>query len=414
MTSVRDAAIRLRESTASSLAFREADASGAVVRGVLLLRAGPGNLADRHYYSNACIQDAANSGVFEGAQMYLDHPTPQEEREGVRSVEKLAGWYDNVVAKPFTDPQLGQTLGLFADLHPAVGNAKALEIIRTCAEFAKAHPRNAYAGLSINAMGDGEPDTINSEQWDRVDAITAVDSVDIVTKAGAGGAIIPLKESCRMAKTKDGLRLTIDADKVREGARSLLEGAKTQLVQAKLKEAGTEKLTDEQLAEIDKDLGLTEGGKLDGVLESATSVEDEGVVEADKPAAKDNEPDGDEIDAMSEADAKKALRASRAAHKASEAKVAESTRKVTEASRSLRERMAEDVMHKLNIPETFRARLKDELIERNYPTEQKMREHAQAFDKAFIRPQLDGAGVVALAGAPASAGKIDFTFEGGN
>jgi hypothetical protein len=206
----------LRERTNSNVAFREATGAGDnldVVKNVILLRAGPGNLGDRHYYTPAALQDAVARQIFEGAQAYLDHPSMWDEtNQPGRSVRQLAGWYSDVTCREYADPVYGKTVALYADFHPAVGKADVLTIVRTCLEYAKRYPRMAWAGLSINAMGDSMPDTIDGEEWNRVDRIEEVDSVDIVTRAGAGGTFTPLKESYRMKTTgakKNDVKLTL-------------------------------------------------------------------------------------------------------------------------------------------------------------------------------------------------------------
>jgi hypothetical protein len=75
--------------------------------------------------------------------------------------------------------------------------------------------------------------------------------------------------------------------------------------------------------------------------------------------------------------------------------------------------MAENVVLALEIPEDFRPRLIQEMLSGGYTHEKAMREHAQAFDKAFIRPRLDGAGLVSTNGSPGN-GKLSadsFNFE---
>jgi hypothetical protein len=403
----------LHESATAQDAYREADVSDDIVRGVLLLRAGPGNLGDRHYYTAECIQTAASSGIFEGAPAYFNHPTSIEEQtRPERDVHQLAGWYSNVVAKECTDPELGKTVGLFADFHPRVGNDEVISLVRTCVEYAKLYPRKAFAGLSIYASGDGEPDTIDGEQWNRVDRITAVESVDIVTKAGAGGAIIPLKESQRMSKTKTDLSLVLDADKVKSGVTELLEKQK-QTLKAKLAESGVT-VTPEQDQEIDRALGIVDGGALDQVIDKATGVQDddeeEGApVEPAAPSAGAMTEDAD-IESMSPDQLKAALKTARGQLAVKESKLGETAGRLSLIER---QRMAESVVAGENIPETFRPRLIDELVSRGFTKEKAMREHAQAFDKAFIRPHLDGAGALSESRtSTATGGNFNFDEEG--
>ncbi len=450
----------LRSWTTSNIALLEAKSTNGVVENVLLLRAGPGNLADRHYYSTQCLQGAEDSRVFEGAQAYFDHPSRAEEQSRPeRSVRHLCGWYSNVACREYNDPQLGKsTLGLFATFHPAVGNTEVLSIIRTCAEYAKQYPAKAYAGLSINALGDGTPSMIDGEEWNVVNEITAVESVDIVTKAGAGGAIIPLKEQYmpkhrtaaqKMREAKRLLRearrerdpldltLTLDADKVRAGAAKLFEGAKQSVKEALVEAAGGVQLTPEQDAALDKALGLVDGGALDQLIDQATGVADDDDADADDAddadaddaddagAADDNDDqtiEGDvteaDIEKMSEKELKAALKKEREARKVAEKSATrESARAKTvtsQASRVVRERMADDVISELNIPESFVPRLKHEIIREGLSNAAAMRKHAQAFDHAFIRPVLEGAGAIASDRRATGAPRISFDFDGEN
>lgn len=434
--------------------LREAKASDKIVKDVLLIRAGPGNLADRHYYSKECLQNAAANGVFEGARCFFDHPDTIEERtRPERSVRRMAGWYSDVTCREYDDPKVGKTLGLFADFHPAVDNTEVLSIIRTCVEYAKRYPSKAYAGLSINAMGDGQPDTINGEEWNRVDEITEVESVDIVTRAGAGGGFVPLKESFRMPKPTDkakalkearkllreaqrsrdplALELTVDPKKLSEGLNAKIAELK-EAGKKKLKESGLE-LTPEQDKALDAALGLVDGGALDKIIDEATGVpddEDDDTIEDDDAVEDDAVEDGDEEDDDVNGDMpndvkslkaalKKEREAKREAKREAAKAVADAKKALKEASgigeqasRVVREARAKAVVAELNIPETFQPRLIGELLEKGFTQTKQMREHAQAFDKAFIRPNLDAGGTVMRESRnEGGASKIDFTFE---
>lgn len=447
--------MRLLERNWSALKEASVDGEG-VVKNVLLLRAGPGNLADRHWYSDACIKQAAASGIFEAVQAYFDHPTAAAERDGDgRSVKDLAGYYDNISYKPYHDARIGATTGLFADFHPRADCPEVQSLIKTALEFQKKFPRKSFFGLSINASGSGEPDTINGEEWDRVDQITEADSVDLVNKAGAGGAPF-IKESFRVKTRKttktrerrgssDGITLTIDADKVRES----LKGASTKMREAvkaeilKVQEAAGVKISAEQDAAIDKALGLVDGGAIDkiidrelGVAESEEGTKpkpkgkddadepDEDETESDKDEEDDKDADDDEDDAeedmdegdpdaMSPAQLKAALKKERKARKEAkkEAKEArESARSAgAQSSKMLREQLAERAMDEVQIPKDFRARLKDELIERKFTKMAEMLRHAKAFDLAFIRPHLGGGSP--LHESDRGPATVDFKFE---
>lgn len=420
----------------SNYAFRESVVIGNfdAVENVVLLRAGHGNLGQRHWYSAAALQDAVARDIFEAAQAYLDHPsTIEEQTRPERSVRDLAGWYSDVEVRPYTDPEVGKTVALFGTFHPAVGKDEVVTIVRTCIEYAKRYPRMAWAGLSINAYGDSVPQTIDGEQWNVVDRIEGVDSVDIVTKAGAGGTLVAsLKESYRMktgSKRKPtreaDVKLTLDADAIRDGIKKLSESGKAERKAAIVKVVesaqGGVKVTPEQDAEIDRQLGVVDGGALDKVLDDATGVSDEpddeeGAIDPLNPAAAT---EGDaEVEAMPDDPKflKAQLKKERGARKTAESKVETAEERATEAERKAglqtRERMAENVLSQLEIPDDYRPRLRWELVKEGFTHEKSMREHVKAFDMAHIR-RNDGAGVVS--GSPTGGGsKVSadsFTFE---
>jgi hypothetical protein len=182
------------------IGLREAVISDKGVARSMLIREGPGNLGDRHWYTAEVLQKAVAEQVVEGAQCFLDHPTEVEDRvQPERSVLKLGGWYSDVALGDFSDPKLGKVSAIYADLHPPVGNEKVLELLRTAVQYADKFPDKSYVGLSINAIGIGEKATINGEIWNRVDHLSEVVSVDIVTRAGAGGKLITFREAAKMA-----------------------------------------------------------------------------------------------------------------------------------------------------------------------------------------------------------------------
>lgn len=75
-----------------------------------------------------------------------------------------------------------------------------LTLLRTHAEYAKANPGESYAGLTINAFGVGSPVEINDRQFNQIDQITGVVSVDTVTRAGAKGRFLTQESLGRMGR----------------------------------------------------------------------------------------------------------------------------------------------------------------------------------------------------------------------
>ena len=169
---------------------------------VIIIRAGPGNPADAHFYTKACLEDSIARGIWDGVPCHVDHPTDSEDKEiPERSVESMAGYFTDAKLVTVTDDATHERVcAVSATFRPESGHEMVLRKLRTAAQYSQEHPNRSYIGFSINATGSGEPDTIDGREYDRVDQITGVTSVDIVTRAGAGGKLLTFKESYRMAK----------------------------------------------------------------------------------------------------------------------------------------------------------------------------------------------------------------------
>lgn len=192
------------------------------------------------YYSPEVIAEAAP--LFEaGTHMYLDHATESERAErGVRSLDRLVGILESA-------PILNHNGALVADV----------KIMPAWREFVKeAYP---YIGVSISASGEIE----ESEQGRVVKKLTAVESVDFVTKAGRGGRIDALLESAvtEASETVMGIDdeyIYIDARKKNPYSRGLAESEKRMSVtltesehKALLAEAETGKAAISKVAELE-------------------------------------------------------------------------------------------------------------------------------------------------------------------
>jgi hypothetical protein len=430
---------------------------------VILIRSGHGNLADRHYYTAECLAEAVATGVFESAQCYTDHPTRMEDiQQPERSVKNLAGWFSDCTLIDYADPELGACKAIEATFHPQIGRGDIIGMLRTCAEYAKRYPHKAYVGLSINAAGDGAPAIIDGEEWNQVDRITEVVSVDLVTRAGAGGRPIALQESYKMASATK----TIDPAKLK--AAVIEESGKSKVAfLAALKESAIQ-LTPEQDAALDAALGIVDGGALDRAIDAATGVspeddEDDEEEESDDmgdgmttaaPAAQtdtmeDDMMEGDEevteadlaplqgksSDELMQIAAKHMKKAKKMADNAVAAKtgemdapakesqeakekreaaaaIANANAKVREANAKLKERVVKDVLAAQNVPENFRPRLTRELMERaTLTSEKQIAAYVTEFGQAIIKPIVDGAGTTFReSGFSGGAGKIEMTF----
>lgn len=165
---------------------------------VILLREGPGNPRDKHFYTAEAINKGAT--VFNGLPCYIDHPdTIEEEARPERSVRDMCGWYEN--SHPEEEQDTGKSL-LCADLITIPG--RSFDWVRSLLDGAilkKARdPQGGdLVGLSINATGITTPTDVGGEEWHAVSQFVEAKSCDLVTQAGAGGRIVELKESMKRA-----------------------------------------------------------------------------------------------------------------------------------------------------------------------------------------------------------------------
>jgi len=178
---------------------------------VMAIRAGKGNPTDGNVYTESFIESIVP--LLAGAPSHLDHPTAFDDQNlPERSVTTLAGWFSDPHIGDFTDPEhpeLGTVKGAFATFHPVVGNEVVLGLLRTCREKNALYPdKEPFISYSINAWGAGAPGEIDGEQYNIVSKCTQLESVDMVTHAGAAGRPI-LTES----KAKENMRLRLSPAK---------------------------------------------------------------------------------------------------------------------------------------------------------------------------------------------------------
>lgn len=183
---------------------------------VELIKEGLGNFNDCFFYTKESLQKAAASKLFEGVQAFANHPSSvEEEILPERSVRDIIGYYENVQYK---ENDQGQGT-LIADLNVSdnVSLEWALSLLTNTIEYSKKFKEKDFVGLSINASGSASPvgidDFIKSQDFSApvlqklqeaqakgiteinvVGALTESESVDMVTKAGAGGRIIQMLE----------------------------------------------------------------------------------------------------------------------------------------------------------------------------------------------------------------------------
>ena len=136
------------------------------------------------YYPAATIRDAVERGVWaKGTHVYLDHPDALEnETRPERSLRDLIGVLDSDAI--LTDLGEGQVA---ADAELKV-YAPYRELVAEMADD---------IGLSIRATADIGMGNVAGRYGRIVTALLEGASVDLVTKAGAGGKLVELLESAR-------------------------------------------------------------------------------------------------------------------------------------------------------------------------------------------------------------------------
>lgn len=142
---------------------------------VRLIKPGWGNKRDMHYYPTDVLRRDAK--VFEGAKMYTsDHRAGEKsERTEVSVIEQIVGFADDgapIARVAVFDPEFAEKTRNRAEL----GQLNTLE-------------------CSILANGKARKGKIDGVEGNIIEAITSANSVDWVTKAGAGGQAISLAES---------------------------------------------------------------------------------------------------------------------------------------------------------------------------------------------------------------------------
>lgn len=178
---------------------------------VVLIKEGMGNLKDRFFYSKQALRTAEERQLFNGVQAYADHPSAlDEEIRPERSTKDIIGYYENV---KYEESEDGQGM-LVADLSVSttISQDWVLALLTNSVDYSTKFKERDLVGLSINASGPAEPVSIEDfmrqqklaepvllklieaqgqgiSDINLVNELTEVTSVDLVTKAGAGGRV---------------------------------------------------------------------------------------------------------------------------------------------------------------------------------------------------------------------------------
>lgn len=187
------------------------------------------------YYSADVLKRDGPKVFTRGLQSYFDHPSLEEEAQRPeRSVRDLLGvlesdarWQDEGQAGP----------GLYADLKVFPQHTESLEAMAP------------HVGMSLRADGIAPYGEAEGKKGRIVESLVSARSVDCVTAAGRGGAILQLFEAARNGRVSGGNQ--VDENE----ARALREAAST--AQIKLTEAEAKLV---RLGEVETQLArMTEG-----------------------------------------------------------------------------------------------------------------------------------------------------------
>jgi hypothetical protein len=222
ITDIRESGVAVDLDVATFISLKEAKWNNETSEvEVILIEAGTNPHKKRHY-PVATIQEAAAG--FRGLKMYINHPTPTEEKE--RPERNLKDWASTIVESRFED---GKAIGKVA-VHDVWLRERLNDPVA-----------REHIGLSILTGGKISVGKVNGVEMQIVEKIAFVRqkgpaSVDWVTEAGARGRVSRLMES-RTGGRKMELELATIKD---------LKESRTDLVEAIRKEAAsgnTEKVT---------------------------------------------------------------------------------------------------------------------------------------------------------------------------
>ena len=209
--SIEESAVALRESAAI-------DENG-IIQDACIIQPGWGSSG---YYSAAML--AKEAAKFAKAQMFVDHPTAAEEAQRPEgTLTRLAGV---VAGTPVFKESGWKGPGLYGPVKVFSDHRESLT------------EKAPYIGLSINASGMARPGTVDGRSGRIVESFTKVRSVDFVTLAGAGGALMPLLESAReqsAAKSKINLS-SLTLERLREARPDLFGAIEVEIKESEKKE----------------------------------------------------------------------------------------------------------------------------------------------------------------------------------
>jgi hypothetical protein len=191
------------------------------------------------YYPAEVLERDGAKAFPKGTHIYLDHPTWREEEElPERSVDRLAAV--QLEDAYYADGKDGH--GLFARVSVRPDQRERFEW----------WTENAAVGMSIRALGMKEFNEATARE--EVTELVRGQSVDVVTRAGAGGRLIEMTESARQSAGATSI--------FSESDKSLLQ----QLVQTNKELVDSNKSLAKRVSELEEKAGTKERPKADEVV----------------------------------------------------------------------------------------------------------------------------------------------------
>jgi len=171
---------------------------------VILLTEGLGNRRDMNYYGPEAV--ASMPRAFEGAPMFLDHPSVSEDKDiPERRVRAKVGYFKNLRVE-----SIGGKAACCGEVHFDLSDEgrNAYRKAETAVHYRKYNTGREYIGLSVNASAaraerrkiaiDGSQESVNYV----LEFAAPAESCDMVTIPARGGAFIALMESVSGARMK--------------------------------------------------------------------------------------------------------------------------------------------------------------------------------------------------------------------
>lgn len=175
-----------------------------------LIEAGT-NMGKKRHYPKDTIREAAPS--FAGLKMYLDHPTPTEDKE--KPERSISDWLSTVVESWYED---GKAMGRIKVHDDWLWTQLKDSVFRE------------HIGLSINASGKRYFRNIEGQNMEVIEQIVSPRSVDWVTEPGARGRVEYLLES---QKREDNAMLkTVKLEEVQKERPDLVAEIRTSLMES--------------------------------------------------------------------------------------------------------------------------------------------------------------------------------------